>query len=110
MIWEAFSEYGSVKSVRLPTDRESGRPKGFGYVEFTDIETAKKAFEGAKGMDVDGRAIRLDFSQPRDGASGGGGGGGRGRGRAEARPADRGRCPGIPVYVVICAEWWESAS
>ena len=89
-LWEVFAEFGEVKSVRLPTERDSGRPKGFGYVEFTDIETAKKAFEGAKGMDVDGRAIRLDFSQPRDGASGGGGGGGRGRGRGGFGGGDRG--------------------
>jgi RNA recognition motif-containing protein len=77
-LWEVFAEYGEVKSVRLPTDRESGRPKGFGYVEFTDMEGAKKAFEGAQGKDVDGRNLRLDYSQPR---TEGGGGGGRGRGR-----------------------------
>ncbi|OCB88328.1 RNA-binding domain-containing protein [Sanghuangporus baumii] len=46
-LWEIFSEYGEVKSVRLPTDRDSQRPKGFGYVEFVDIESSKKAFEGA---------------------------------------------------------------
>lgn len=83
MLWEAFSEYGSVKSVRMPTDRESGRPKGFGYVEFEDIESAKKAHEGLVGQEIAGRAIRLDFSQPRDDSNGGGRGGfgGRGGGR-----------------------------
>ena len=86
MIWESFSEYGSIKSVRRPTDRESGRPKGFGYVEFEDIESAKQAHEGLAGQEIAGRAIRLDFSQPRDdngggrGGRGGGFGGGRGRG------------------------------
>ncbi len=83
-LWEVFATYGDVKSVRLPTDRETGNPKGFGYVEFTDIEAAKKAFEGATGTEVDGRAIRIDYSQPRDNSGGGfnargGGGGGGGR-------------------------------
>ena len=83
-VWETFSEYGEIKSVRLPTDRESGRPKGFGYVEFTDIEAAKKAFGGLAGAEIAGRSIRLDYSQPRDdsgsrgGFSRGGGRGGRG--------------------------------
>lgn len=79
-LWEIFAEYGEVKSVRLPTDRETQRPKGFGYVEFSDIETAKKAFDGVQGKDIGGRNIRLDFSQPRGENGGGGGGGGRGRG------------------------------
>ncbi|KAF9456091.1 hypothetical protein BDZ94DRAFT_1276534 [Collybia nuda] len=75
-VWTFFNEWG-VKSVRLPTDRETGRPKGFGYVEFEDVEGAKKAFESAAGAEIEGRAIRLDYSQPRD-SSGGGFGGGRG--------------------------------
>jgi nucleolin len=65
-LYEAFGEYGSVKNVRLPTDRETGNPKGFGYVEFSDIEEAKKAFEAMSGKDVDGRSIRVDFTKPRD--------------------------------------------
>ena len=99
MIWESFSEYGSVKSVRLPTDRESGRPKGFGYVEFEDIESAKKAHGGLAGQEIAGRAIRLDFSQPRDDSNGGsrggrggfGGGFGGGRGGRGGFGGDRGR-------------------
>lgn len=76
MVWESFNDYG-VKNVRLPTDRDTGKFKGFGYVEFEDIDGAKKAFDAMKGQEIDGRTIRLDFSQPRDN-SGGGGGGGRG--------------------------------
>ncbi|KAJ3785859.1 hypothetical protein GGU10DRAFT_427751, partial [Lentinula aff. detonsa] len=76
-VWEFFNDYG-VKNVRLPTDRDTGRPKGFGYVEFDDIDGAKKAFEAMNGQDLDGRTVRLDFSQPRDSAGGGGGRGGRG--------------------------------
>lgn len=78
-VWSFFNEWG-VKSVRLPTDRETGRPKGFGYVEFEDLDGAKKAFEGAAGAEIEGRNIRVDYSQPRD-SSGGGGRGGRGGGR-----------------------------
>lgn len=92
-LWEVFAEYGEVKSVRLPTDRDTQRPKGFGYVEFVDIDSAKKAFEGAKGLDLGGRPLRLDYSQPRTEGGGGGGGGfgGRGgRGGGGRGGADRG--------------------
>lgn len=97
-VWSFFNDYG-VKNVRLPTDRETGRPKGFGYVEFEDIEGAKKAFEASNGAEIEGRNIRLDYSQPRD-SSGGGGrgfggdrggrGGGRGFGGGRGRGGDRG--------------------
>lgn len=92
-LWNIFAEYGEVKSVRLPTDRDTQKPKGFAYVEFVDIETAKAAYEGAAGSEIDGRAIRLDFSQPREGGGGGGGGGGfnkRGRGGADRGWGGRG--------------------
>jgi nucleolin len=93
-LWEVFGEYGDVKNVRLPKDYESQRPKGFGYVEFTDIEAAKKAFEGQQGQELDGRAVRIDYSQPRDDSGGGRGGfrGGRGgdRGGFRGRGGDRG--------------------
>lgn len=101
-IWQFFNEYG-VKSVRLPTDRETGRPKGFGYVEFEDVEGAKKAFAASNGADIEGRNIRLDYSQPRDsngggarggprgGGFGGGFGGNRGGGRGFGDRGGRGR-------------------
>ncbi|CAD0089956.1 unnamed protein product [Aureobasidium vineae] len=75
-----FSEFGSINSIRLPTDRETGAPKGFGYVEFGSVDEAKAALEGLNGADVDGRNIRLDFAAPRDNNGGGGGGFGGGRG------------------------------
>lgn len=82
-LWETFGEHGDIKSVRVPTDRDSGRPKGFAYVEFSDIESAKKAHGSLQGYELDGRSFRLDFSQPRDSSGGdrGGFGGGRGGGR-----------------------------
>ncbi|KAF8516017.1 hypothetical protein BU17DRAFT_51208 [Hysterangium stoloniferum] len=104
MVWEHFGQFGEVSSVRLPTDRESGQPKGFGYVEFADVGSATKGYEGAAGSSIDGRPIRLDYSKPRDpnGGGGGGGGGGRGGGRGfdrggggrgggRGRGGDRGR-------------------
>ncbi|KAI9466569.1 hypothetical protein BJY52DRAFT_829 [Lactarius psammicola] len=86
-LWDVFAEYGDVKSVRVPTDRESGKVKGFAYVEFSDIEASKKAFSGVQGMELQGRALRLDYSQPREGGDGGRGGarGGRGFGRGGGR-------------------------
>ena len=77
-LWDAFSEYGEVTSVRLPTDRESGKPKGYGYIEFGAVDSAQKAISAMNGKDLDGRPIRLDFTQPRDNN---GPGRGRGRGR-----------------------------
>ena len=85
-VWSFFNDYG-VKSVRLPTDRDTGRPKGFGYVEFEDVDGAKKAFEATNGADIEGRSIRLDYSQPRDSS---GGGRGRGFGDRGGRGGSRG--------------------
>jgi len=83
-LWSYFEGY-SVKTIRLPTDRESGQPKGFGYVELEGLEDAKKAFEALSGTEIEGRSIRLDYSQPRDNSGGDRGGrggfGGRGGGR-----------------------------
>jgi nucleolin len=76
---EYFQEHGSINSIRLPTDRETGAPKGFGYVEMGSIEEAQAAFEALQGADVAGRPIRLDYAAPR--AEGGGDRGGRGGGR-----------------------------
>ncbi|KAF1347024.1 hypothetical protein BDV97DRAFT_231390 [Delphinella strobiligena] len=76
-----FSEFGSINGIRLPTDRETGAPKGYGYIEFSSIEEAQGALDTMNGADVDGRAIRLDYSTPRDPSTSGGFGGGRGGGR-----------------------------
>lgn len=88
-VWEIFKEHGNVDSVRMPTDRESGRPKGYGYVEYSSVDSAKTAIDALSGQEIDGRAIRLDFSQPRDASGGGGRGGDRG-GRGGGRGFDRG--------------------
>ncbi|KAG1856319.1 hypothetical protein C8R48DRAFT_302937 [Suillus tomentosus] len=95
-LWEVFGEHGDVKSVRVPTDRDSGRPKGFAYVEFSAVEAAQTAHGQLQGYELDGRSLRLDYSQPRDNAGGGRGGGrggfgDRGRGRGGFGGGDRGR-------------------
>ncbi|KAJ2811837.1 nuclear localization sequence binding protein, partial [Coemansia sp. 'formosensis'] len=78
---EAFAECGTVVSARIPTDRETGRMKGFGYIEFDTVEAATEALK-YNNTDLDGRNIRLDYSTPR---TGGGESGGRGGGRGGFR-------------------------
>ncbi|WVW81298.1 hypothetical protein I302_103289 [Kwoniella bestiolae CBS 10118] len=86
-IYEAFGEHGDVQSVRLVTDRETGAPKGFGYVQFGDVEQATAALNALNGQAIAGRPIRVDYAPPkrndgeRGGFGGGRGGGGRGGGR-----------------------------
>lgn len=89
---EYFQEHGSINSIRLPTDRETGAPKGFGYVEMGSVEEAQAAFEALQGADVAGRPIRLDYAAPRDPSSGGGRGGfgGGDRGGRGGRGGGRG--------------------
>jgi hypothetical protein len=61
---KAFSKYGTVLEVRLPTDRDTGHYKGFGYVTFSSVNEAKAALENMQGTKINGQACRLDFSQP----------------------------------------------
>jgi RNA recognition motif-containing protein len=75
---EVFAEYGSVKRVQLPTDRETGRLRGFGFVEMgTDAEetAAIEALDGAEWM---GRDLKVNKAKPREDRGSSGGGGGRG--------------------------------
>ena len=63
---EAFEAYGSVLSVRLITDRETGRPRGFGFVEMGSDSEANAAIEALNGSDMGGRALRVNSARPRD--------------------------------------------
>ncbi|MFO1400112.1 MAG: RNA-binding protein [Steroidobacteraceae bacterium] len=74
-----FSQYGSVDSVSLPTDRETGRPRGFGFVEMAQAD-ASRAIQGLNGQDMGGRPLRVNEAQdkPRTGGGGGRSGGGGG--------------------------------
>jgi RNA recognition motif-containing protein len=70
-----FSAHGTVTSVALPTDRETGRPRGFGFVEMASNEAAA-AISALNGQSMDGRALRINEAQDRPPSRGGGGGGG----------------------------------
>lgn len=81
-----FQEYGKVKRVQLPTDRETGRPRGFGFVEMeTDAEEAK-AIEALDGAEWMGRDIKVNKAKPREDK----GGGGRSSGNSWGGNRDRG--------------------
>ena len=77
-----FSEYGAVKRVQLPTDRETGRMRGFGFVEMeTDAQEAA-AIEALDGAEWMGRDLRVNKAKPREDSGGNRGGGNRGGGRS----------------------------
>jgi nucleolin len=80
LVMETFQPYGTISRVSLPTDRESGNLKGFGYVDFESVDEATAALEACNGVDIAGRRIRVDFAGPRP-DNGGGDRGGRGGGR-----------------------------
>ncbi len=82
---EVFAEYGTVKRVQLPTDRETGRKRGFGFVEMssdTEEAAAIEALDGAEWMD---RELRVNKARPRENRGGGGGGGSFGGGGGGGR-------------------------
>ncbi len=80
-----FTQYGTVDSVAVITDRDTGQSKGFGFVEFNDDNEAKNAISGLSGQQYGGRALTVNEARPKTGGSGGGGGrggfGGGGRDR-----------------------------
>ena len=75
-----FSRFGTVEEVYMPTDRESGRPRGFAFVTMPNDDEGKAAIEAVNGIDLDGRTIKVNEAQPREDRGGGGGRGGRGGG------------------------------
>jgi RNA recognition motif-containing protein len=76
---DLFSQHGTVHSVTLLTDRDTGRPRGFGFVEMDDA-AAQAAIAALDGQDFEGRALKVNEARER--TSGGGGGGRRGGGRS----------------------------
>jgi RNA recognition motif-containing protein len=79
---EIFEPHGEITDVIVLTDRETGRSRGFGFVEFASEDQAQAAIEANDGREVDGRPLKVNVARdrpPRGG--GGGGGGGRGGGR-----------------------------
>ena len=75
---DVFQRHGTVDSVAVITDRETGRPRGFGFVEMAEASAADEAIRALDGSDLGGRSLRVNEAQDRRGG-GGGGGGGRGR-------------------------------
>ena len=77
---QAFSQFGTVTSAKVMMDRETGRSKGFGFVEMGSDPEAQAAINGMNGQPIDGRAVVVNEARPREerpGGFGGGGGGGR---------------------------------
>jgi RNA recognition motif-containing protein len=72
-----FAAHGTVESVALPNDRETGRPRGFGFVEMSQAD-ASRAIQAVNGQELGGRALRVNEAQDKPRTGGGGGGGGRG--------------------------------
>lgn len=93
-----FAEYGTVKRVQLPTDRETGRMRGFGFVEMSSDAEEDAAIEALDGAEWMGRSLKVNKAKPREDrggsggggdrrsfSNGGGGGGGWGGGRGDRR-------------------------
>ena len=80
---EIFAQAGNVQSAKVITDRDTGRSKGFGFVEMSTEQEAADAISKFNGTDLGGRSITVNEARPkapREGGFGGGGGGGRDRG------------------------------
>jgi RNA recognition motif-containing protein len=89
-----FSQAGTVKSAQVIKDRQSGRSKGFGFVEMSSEEEAQSAITMFHGKDYSGRPLTVNIARPREDRPGGGGGfrnGGRRSGGGGDRNRDRGR-------------------
>ena len=113
---EAFSGAGRVADAKVPTDRETGRPRGFAFVEFEDEDSAKRCIEQMNGQDLKGRPLRVNTAEDRPPRapggggsfrpgpgpgprSGGGGGGGSGGGYSRPSPGHRsGPPPEFPPF------------
>jgi cold-inducible RNA-binding protein len=86
---QAFAQYGEVERVNIITDRDTGQPRGFAFVEMTERRDAETAIAQLNGAELNGRALNVNEARPKPAGGGfgggggnrtGGGGGGRGRG------------------------------
>lgn len=78
---QLFAPHGTVQSAQVIQDRDTGRSKGFAFVEMTSDAEAQAAITALNGQDHDGRALTVNEARPRENRGGGGGGGGRGYGK-----------------------------
>lgn len=76
---QAFEQYGQVESVKIISDRYTGRSKGFGFIEMPGDDEARAAIEGLDGSDLGGRNLKVNEAKPREDRGNRGGGGGRGK-------------------------------
>jgi RNA recognition motif-containing protein len=83
----AFEAIGALRSVAIITDRMTGRPRGFGFVEFERSDDAERAIASLDGQQVDGRTISVTVARERERSGGGGGGGYRGSAPSYGAPA-----------------------
>jgi len=77
---EEFGAFGQVEEVALISDRETGRPRGFGFVTMPNADEAQEAIENINGREIGGRTVTVNEARPKPAGGGGGGGGGGGRG------------------------------
>ena len=88
---QLFEQYGQVDRVAIMTDRDTGRSRGFGFVEMASSEDGEKAIAALNGSQVGGRTLNVNEARPKTERSGGGGGGGRDRGGRGGRGGGGGR-------------------
>jgi RNA recognition motif-containing protein len=82
---ELFESHGAVSRVNLVMDRETGRPRGFAFVEMANDNEGNAAIEALNGTQIGGRSLTVNEARPRQPRGGGGGGGGRGGGGGGGR-------------------------
>lgn len=78
---QLFAQYGSVESAKVIMDRDTGRSKGFAFVEMSSGDEANKCIQELNGRDCEGRAMNISEAKPQEPRDNRGGGGGGGRGR-----------------------------
>jgi RNA recognition motif-containing protein len=86
-----FEQYGTVDRVNIVTDRDTGRARGFGFVEMTNDAEGQNAIAGINGRDMDGRTLNVNEARPKENRGGGGGGGFRAGGGGGGRKQGTGR-------------------
>jgi cold-inducible RNA-binding protein len=87
---QAFAAYGQVDTVTILKDRDTGQPRGFGFVEMANDEEAEKAINGINGTQLGSRVLNVNEARPKVNKGGGGGGRGFGGGRGGNRQGGRG--------------------
>jgi RNA recognition motif-containing protein len=97
---DLFGQYGQVRQCSLPLDRETGRKRGFAFVELADADSEQRAIDDLQDVEWMGRMIRVNKATPREGGGGGGGGGGGPRPRTGRGGGygDRSARVGGPAY------------